>query len=213
MVVEQIDLDIPAPPAGYRTPGVHISSVIRNIAYENRILKPEQIEDFSLVEVVGRQEDWWNALPPDVKLKIAMGLAWEEWYMPKLTGVNFHPGEIRLDDIYMTPDGESIDFLYSLMGTYEHALHECKLTYKSTKTVGDLASQWMWLAQTKAYAKGTGTRIVYVHVNFACGDYTYPIRPKLKVWKVTFTQLELDDNWALMTAYVNQRQNAPEDFS
>lgn len=212
MQVQLIELDVPAPPAGHRTPGVHISAVIRNIAFENKILRPEWVEDLDLVEVVGRQEDWWDRLSPDVKLKIAMGLAWEEWYMPKLAGVDFHPGEVQLDGIYMTPDGESIDFLYELTGTLEHSIHECKLTYKSLKTVGDLATQWMWLAQTKAYAKGMGTKIVYVHVNFACGDYTYPIRPKLRVWKVTFTDLELDDNWDLMTAYVQQRQNAPEEY-
>lgn len=190
-----------------RTPGVHISRVIRAIAGETGILKKEYCEDLSLVEV--GPDGWWDGLDEFSKLRISLGLAWEEWYAKVLAesmGVIFHPGECCVDGIYMTPDGEALDMLLSFSGLN---IHEIKLTYKSTKTVGDLLSQWMWLAQVKAYCKAKGTRVAYVHVYFVCGDYSYPIRPQLKCWRVEFTEDEIDVSWELMTGYV-QHQMALE---
>lgn len=205
MIVESIDPVVPRPNSGSeRSPGVHISSVIRNIAFENKVLKAEWIEDFDLIEVSGSSDQWWSRLSPDVQLKVAMGLAWEEYYGNALGDVAYHPGEMELDGIYMTHDGESVTFLRL---DAELALHEFKLTYKSTKTVGELATQWLWLAQMKAYCKALGTGIAYMHVLFVCGDYKFPIRPQLKVWRLTFTERELDDNWELMTSFVEHRRN------
>lgn len=225
MRVQLVEVATPVPSSEHeRTPGVHISSVIRNIAFDNKILKPEYVEDFALVEVTGHSDVWWGRLSPDVKLKISMGLAWEGWYMPNLKGVDHQPGEMVLNGVYMTPDGESIDFVYAPMEDfggrkvydqptkYELALHECKLTYKSTKTVGDLATQWLWLAQLKGYCKGMGTTVAFLHVLFVCGDYGFPIRPLLKVWRVVFTELELNDNWDTMTTYIKSRQEREEEM-
>jgi hypothetical protein len=80
-------------------------------------------------------------------------------------------------------------------------VHEVKATYKSTKTVGDLSSQWMWLAQMKAYCIAKGTRFAVMHCWFLCGDYSYPIRPRREVWEIEFTQEELDSNWTLLADY------------
>ena len=88
---------------------------------------------------------------------------------------------------------------------YRHIVHEVKATYKSTRTVGDLSSQWMWLAQIKAYCKGLDTRHARLHVLFLCGDYTYPIKPVLKVWDIEFTQEEIDANWELLRDYRDER--------
>lgn len=199
-----VELGLPLKSGPPRTAGVHVSSVIRNLAIQKGHLKisAERIEDLSLVEV--NQETWWSKLSPVDRLRMCMGLAWEEWYVPQLGHVVFHPGEMELDGIYMTHDGESLDTIWHPSGVsgYELALHEVKLTYKSTKTVDNLRSQWMWLTQCRAYCKGLGTRTAYIHVMFVCGDYGYPIQPQIRCWKVTFTQDEIDATWEEIISYV-----------
>ena len=58
------------------------------------------------------------------------------------------------------------------------------------------------LAQTKGYAKAKGTRFVDLHILFVCGDYSFPIRPVLRVWRITFTQAEIDENWDVIIGFV-----------
>lgn len=203
MKVEQIPADLNLPSSKHiRSEGVHVSSVIRCIATESGILKPEYAEALSLVE--RRRDAWWVGLSPSVRLKMAMGLAWEEWYLPQLEGVIDHPGEMELDGIYMTHDGESVDFIYN---SHTILCHEVKLTYKSTNTVQELQKEWMWQSQTKAYCRGLDTRFCDMHILFACGDYSYPITPLLRRYRIEYTQQEVDDNWELITSYVHHHQH------
>lgn len=190
-----------------RSPGIHCSAVLRCIAAESGILKPEYVESLDLVDV--NQQGWWDGLNPRAKLIISMGMAWDQYYLPTLGTVVPHPGEMQLDGIYMSRDGESLDVIRHKLTL---CLHEVKLTYKSIKTVGDLRTQWLWLAQLKAYCKAMRTLIAYLHVLFVCGDYKYPITPQLLVWRVEFTEMEIDDGWELITDYVRHRQ-AMEDFT
>lgn len=206
------------PPSRYpRSPGVHLSGIIRCIATEQGILKPEWAEELSLVDIRTISD-------PVVIARICMGLAWEEWYIPtQLPQVVDHPGETLLDGVYMTKDGEELVTLI-LDGSARYALklHEVKCTYKSIKTVmgpdwqrwigrrfdtrrhtgiGPLTSQWMWLAQAKGYGKQAGTGLVDLHALYACGDYSWPMRPMAYVHHIEFTQDEMDLNWDLMVGY------------
>lgn len=192
------------PPKVPRSAGVHVSSIIRCIATEAKILKPEWAEELSLVDV--------RTITDRVALlRINIGLAWEEHYIPMLDGVVDHPGEMEVQGIYMTHDGESVDVILGLPynGVYAGELalvcHEVKATYKSTRTVGDMATQWMWLAQLKAYCKGLGTRYARMHVLFLNGDYKYPLGPQLLIYDIEFTQAEIDDNWQLLFDYMHHR--------
>lgn len=205
------------PPVGHpRSSGVHVSGVIRCIATETGVLDPKYVEELSLVDANGTH--WWESLDDVARLRIGMGLAWEQWYIPQLGHVIDHPGELCVDGIYLTPDGESLDMVLSNgVWGYEQAIHEVKFTYKSINTVAprlvkghgypDLESQWMWLTQAKAYAKAKKCRVVYFHVNFACGDYSRPIRPVLLCWRIDFTQEEIDESWDLLLDYVRERQH------
>lgn len=196
------------PPSSHgRTPGIHVSKVIRAIAVTNGVLKPEYAEDLSLEEVPAQTTEWWNNLPVHAQLRMAIGLAWEQWYIPQLPEVVDHPGEMVCDGIYLTHDGESIDILWG--DTF--AIHEVKATYKSLNTVAQLQTQWMWIAQAKSYAKAAGCNVVYLHVLFICGDYTYPITPLLRVWKLEFTDAEIDENWDVIIGYVRHRQQAEQE--
>ncbi len=192
-------LTLPAPKTP-RSAGVHLSSIIRSIAGVTGILKPEYCEDLSLTDIREIND-------PVAVLRICIGLAWEEFYIPQLPGVVDHPGELCYEGVYMTHDGESVDVIVTLRGlkVMDLVCHEVKATYKSTKTVGDMTTQWMWLTQIKGYCKGLGTRFARIHVLFLCGDYTFPITPKLKVWQIEFTQEEIDQTWDDLIEYRNAR--------
>jgi hypothetical protein len=161
-------------------------------------LRPEQAEELSLTDVR-------TITDQAVILRISIGLAWESWYIKEILsqqGVIDHPYEMRVDGIYLTHDGESLDVILS---TSHLVIHEVKATYKSTNTVGQLEDQVMWLQQMKAYCRGAGTRFAKLHVLFLCGDYKMPLQPQLKCWLIQFTQEEIDENWDLMTSYRDYR--------
>lgn len=206
MITSQVVVELVSPGGPPRSDGVHLSKVIRAMALESKILDEKWGNDLSLDEVSSHGDGWWASLDRDSQVRMAIGMAWEEWYAPnQLQDVAYHPGEMNLDGIFMTHDGESIDFVYGPKGSFELALHEIKTTSKSINTVGNLQSQWLWLAQCKGYAKALGTRIVYLHVLFLYGDYSRPFRQKLKCWRIEFTQAEIDENWELVTEYVRYR--------
>lgn len=198
---EIVNLVIP-PSRLPRSEGIHVSSIIRAIATETGILKAEWAEEVSLV-------DAREITDPVAVLRICIGLAWEEWYIPQFLGqlgVLDHPGEMECAGVYLTHDGESLDVIITEKGKrHEHIIHECKATYKSVNTVGDMSGQWMWLAQCKAYCKAAGTRFCKLHVLFLCGDYTYPITPKLMVWSIEFSQEEVEENWDLLMEYKDKK--------
>jgi len=186
-----------------RSPGVHMSGIIRCIATETGILKPEWAEEISLTDVR-------TITDPTAILRINIGLAWEQHYIGTLLepyGVADHPSEVEIDGIFGSPDAESVSVIFTLSGrVVKHVCHEIKATYKSTKTVGDLTSQWMWLTQLKSYCKALGTRFAVLHILFLCGDYTYPIKPVREVYEIEFTQAEVNDCWNLLRDYRDQKQ-------
>ncbi len=185
------------PPKTPRSEGIHVSNIIRCIAMESGLLKRELMEEIELVDVR-------EITDPVAILRINIGLAWEAHYIPMLPDVIDHPGEMEVDGIYMTHDGESVSVIITSIPTVKKMAvicHEVKATYKSTRTVGDLRTQWMWLAQVKAYCRALNTRFAMIHVLFICGDYSYPITPLLKCWQVEFSEEEITDNWDLLKGY------------
>lgn len=210
VVREVVNLTLP-PPRVPRSPGQHVSGIIRCLAGEAGILKPEYIEELSLV-------DYREITDPVAVLRIRIGLAWEEHYIPSIPDVCDHPEELQVDGVYMTPDGESVSVIITLrpneddewvptsIGKYAHYIHEVKATYKSINTVADLKGEWMWLAQIKSYCKARNTRFAMLHVLFICGDYKFPLRPQLILFRIEFTQQEIDDNWKLLTEYKVYRE-------
>lgn len=202
MIVTPRHATIYLPPSDTpRSEGVHVSGIIRCIAKEQGILKKDLQEELSLVDVR-------EITDPVAILRMNIGLAWEQHYILKILGsqgVIDHPGELEIDGIYLTHDGESVStVVHERISAIRLLVHECKATYKSTRTVGNLEpkdSNWMWLAQLKAYCKALETQYARMHVLFLCGDYKYPITPQLGCWDVYFDQEEIEGNWQLMTDY------------
>jgi hypothetical protein len=103
----------------------------------------------------------------------------------------------------MSPDGESTSIVKHKNGVpiYDTVVHEFKATYKSTKTVGNLTGEWMWLSQMMAYCKALNTTYAMMHTLFINGDYQFPLSPLKKIWFLEFTKQEIDDNWKLLMQY------------
>jgi hypothetical protein len=203
MIVTPYPLTLTLPePDTPRTQGVHISKLISMIATEMGILKPEYADDLDMLSI--------KEITDQVSiLRMSIGLAWEEWYFSNVLsklGVIHHPGEMVIDDIYGTDDGQSLDVTVTQKLGFKTVVHECKATYKSLNTVKNLDSQWMWLSQIKAYCKGRDTLHAMLHVLFLCGDYVFPITPQLRVWQLEFTQQEIDENWKLIRDYRDSKE-------
>lgn len=194
------DFLLPDTSAG-RSKGVHVSSIIRCIAGDTGILAAEYCEDLGLVDVRDMTKIGSVSL-----LRIHAGFAWERYYIPLLPGVRDHASELEVDGVFMSPDGDEIETIV-VQGrkTNTVIVHEVKATYKSTRTVGILKDQFMWMSQIKAYCKAYGTTRAVLHVLFWCGDYSRPIGPMLKRYHIQFTQEEIDDNWSLLTEYRDLR--------
>lgn len=217
MIAERLPVVLPYPTGPARTPGVHASGLIRGMAADYGILKPEWIDhDHSIVENPEASEGWWDRLEEVAKTRMLMGLAWENFYLPRIPEVIHQPGEMERDGIYLTPDGQSSEMIRTVarqITKTRHVLacHEVKVTYKSINTVGDLGTtllepkNWMWRMQLMSGCKLMETLIAYLHILFVCGDYRRPIVPVALLWKFIFDQQEVDQAWDRMVEYRDHR--------
>lgn len=210
VLVEPVPLNLPSLPHK-RTVGIHLSSIIRCMAIEGKILQSDDVvEDLTLYG------DSRIITDPAAILRIWIGCAWEAFFLPRLLNVIDHPGERYYDGIYLTPDGESVDvYVTETRIEVVHAIHEVKATYKSVNTVSDFIhaknplKNWMWLAQLKAYCYQAKTRRGVLWVLFLCGNYKWPITPQIRKYTFDFEQWELEENWKLMKDYVTYRLDDP----
>jgi hypothetical protein len=170
-----------------RSPGLHVSEVIRSIALKTGKLDKKYGGD---VEELGEQERF---PPGDAStLRVMMGLAWEKWLGSAYPFIDFHAGELRRDGLIATPDGMSETVA---LGVGYVALHEFKVTWKSSRR--GIESAWMWLTQCKCYCKMMGVRICLLHVYWVNGDYTYQ-GPQFTVHHIVFDQWEIDACWEMV---------------
>lgn len=196
MRIELIPVAIPPPGGPARTPGIHLSRVLKSLHIERGLLSAEYADALGFVELPGQSEEWWHNLDISTQTLMCMGLAWEAFYLP-LLDIRWQPGEMHLDGIYLTPDGESLDMIYTERGPeVVLAIHEVKLTYQSTNTVGaQLEGATKYLNQLGALCKAAGTTLGFLHVLFVLSNYGRPFRPIPRLWRVEFTQEEMDHLW------------------
>ena len=172
-----IDINLGGDP---RTPGVHLSGVINYLARQ-----------MGLYDYEDEPQADGNKFPLEARLKMAVGLSWENWVERQYPDVMYHPGELCQDGIYMTPDGLHPDEI----------LWEFKVTWKSmTKMITDgydHKSFWPWRAQNMGYLKPLGWTRVHQCVLFINGDYRGE-RPTFVELDVEYTKQEVEDNWRLI---------------
>ncbi|MEA3349626.1 MAG: hypothetical protein U9Q82_03285 [Chloroflexota bacterium] len=117
----------------------------------------------------------------ETRMQFEKGWLWEEALSLAFgQKAAVRPGEVELDGIAGSPDGIDTD-------GNELIVEEYKCTAaRSSKSPADM---WRWMMQVKGYCKMMGAvKCVFrvLHLEFV---------PVYKVWELTFTQGELDENW------------------
>jgi hypothetical protein len=183
-----------------RPAGIHVSGILRVIALKLGKLHADD-EDVPISA--------YSGLPASALLRVALGLAWEEWIADRIIPeTSPWPGTLLLDDIYGSPDGMRV------LPDSTLAIDEIKLTWTSAaKSVED---RWMWLAQTKAYcwmaeqAHGIPCRHARWYPYYVNGDYgksgTWDRGPVFAPVDLEFTEDELRSNWRMILAHKDKAE-------
>lgn len=158
--------------ADERSAGVHLSGVIRYALTEAGLLTPDEASD-------------------EMPLRMAVGMAWEEWAVGLWPELRWQPGERELDGVFGSPDGLSAGG--ALAET--DCLEEFKATWKSRYNHGDVLKERIWLWQLSGYCKMMGLQYARLHVLWVNGDYRPP-SPEYRTYVVGFSQAELDKFWS-----------------
>jgi hypothetical protein len=188
------------PNVSARTPGVHLSGVLK-----------------AVLTAIGKLKEWQDLAGDDMPVNVVMGVMWEQWVvgMPDLKDMVWQPGEVELDGVYMSPDGLMEVVRTRQISTYRPGidppdsyasrwreevddvleLQEFKATWKSEHTYGkDILQATAWIWQLAGYCKAMGLTQARLHVLWVNGDYRPP-RPKFMRYRIGFTQEELDKFW------------------
>jgi len=156
-------------PAGNRSSGVHLSGVIR-----------------AMMADMGRK--WASEEEPghDGLCRMALGLAWEEWYGPLAFGGDYHPGEFEFDGILFTPD--AVDW-------ERRIVYEIKTTSKRS-TSPEASLHWLLQVKGELWAIGRGE---WRRAGFHVLQLSPPQR--IDIWGLEFDPDDLDRTWRMILSY------------
>lgn len=193
-----------------RTPGVHLSDILRSLGFKLGLLKETDDDELNDLNYLSR-----HVLPTEVHqcgplMRCVIGYMWEEWYFHHvLKRAIFHPGEFTLDGIIGTPDGIEEDSRYL-------TLHETKATFKSSRH--PMESHKLYLYQIACYLKMVALRFnvpisqcrAVLHPLFIKGNYR-GIDPISNPTAIYFTQEEVDGIWAAVVEHgIQMKQDQRE---
>ena len=171
-----------------RSKGLHLTEIIH-----------------ALLEEQGKSRKRTDLSEQDLAAYQSMGFLWERILEKALASMEdgqddiVRPGEIKMDDIYMTPDAIRVDPEVGL------ALEEWKCTWKSSNHPIDTYEHW--LMQIKSYCLALNTRIAFLRVFHVNGTWNPPV-PQVRQYLLEFTDEELALNWI---AILNQAQKMKEE--
>jgi hypothetical protein len=210
---EKLILKMPPSKSEGRSKGLHVSEIIRDLAFTGKILDAKYYTELKFEE-------------QDTNM-IQAGFMFED-YMSKykqIDGVDFHPGELYMDSaagrIYMSPDGWSLgdpdDWAPEVFIFCVNVLHELKFTCKSSRDfaqglrIGSKKSL-MWVWQIRAYCKTMNTLAAKLHVMFAQGNHSKTFddndpeaKPmRTKTFRLLMEQQEVDENWNMLVAHAQE---------
>lgn len=200
------------PRDGNRSVGIHLSEILRSLAFISKVLDIK----------------YDTPLDENNSEMMQLGLALEDYLaLYQHPEIAFHPGELMLDGIAMSPDGISIvdseDYACTIgveEGTF--ILHEFKLTRKSSRDFKESLRMrakkcLLWLWQIMAYRYALNKRVegdqvclvAKLHVWFVNGNYSRDDKdpeamPRYKIYRLVFTAEELQENWTMITSHKEQ---------
>ena len=140
------------------------------------------------INVMAEQiRDSFGEIYDATRMQFEKGYLWEVALSTAFGAKASHPKTgLNLDEVFISPDGLSYDRKGNMV------VEEYKCTSKSPDT--NPTSMWRWMMQAKGYCKVLGTtKAIFriLHMTFV---------PTYKVWELTFTQAEIDENWAAVVA-------------
>lgn len=152
-----------------RTPGLHLSGLIRYVAETSRIT--DRVKEIAAEEY---------------PLAFAMGVAWEEFAVSLYPEIVWQPGEVD-EPVIMTCDGITV---HDGTGKTGFILEEFKRS-RAKKKPGHLfcCDKWAWMHQGMGYCIGYQTDLVRWHVLW---DMEFP-QPIYTKYLVSFSVEELSN--------------------
>ena len=155
-----------------RTAGVHLSGILRRLAFMNGWMDKKWDTEETLEELITRTPADEIGLNGNL-MRLVLGMSVEEWIAKQLValrpGFIHQPGEYSLDDILGTPDGIEFDDEGII-------IHEIKGTHKSAKKPITEQRLYIWqgacyLRMVSEYFHEKAVRCMF-HPFFIRGDYS-----------------------------------------
>lgn len=133
-------------------------------------------------------KDWAAEEEPSARsvCRMALGLAWEEWYGPRRFGDLYHPGEFEFDGVYFTPD--AVDW-------EQRTVYEIKTTQKGDPNP-ERQPHWLLQVQGELWAIGQGE---WTRAEFHVLRVSYP--QEVLIWGLQFSPVELRRVWEMLAGY------------
>jgi hypothetical protein len=198
-------LTLRTPQDAPRSPGPHLSELVRSVALRTGLLKED--EDREEVEAAMAGDSTNDGFSWRAVYRMLVGCAWEDFLAKRNPQWVYHPGEVETDGVIGTID---------LFDPVENAVHEVKATwvripggiwapeaiegalgYKVEPSPKDISDRWLWWAQLKGYLTLMQSTVGYLHVLYLNGDYRGS-GPLPMVYQREFEERELECNWELL---------------
>lgn len=194
MKLTRLSLPLSDSGASARTPGIHLSGILYQLAIRQGIYSPPK-DNLTQIELYS----YFQAR----HMKRICGLAWEDWLANRIVQYyptfDYHFGELSHENIIGTPDGVSYESDGRLL------LHEIKHTRYSSAQLNfpqNKLAPWLWqcMGYLRMLSEETGcqcTRAV-LHPLFTDGDYKQNKYPQYLPTLFEFTWDEILANWELV---------------
>lgn len=178
-----------------RTEGLHVSKIygdldkVLNAKRYSGSITPEALDHFAMLGFV------WERILEETLADITMSGDPSRY---------FRPGEQVLDGVLATPDYADLDFAGD--GSNVLGLEEWKVSWKSVNALDNLEKNfWRWIVQMKAYCHILQTTFARLRTLSIVGDWRDDISPKCRVFEFEFTELELAENWSMLTGHAKRK--------
>ncbi len=197
-----------------RSPGLHLSGLIKVEMVKRNLLKQEDLQD-------------------TMPICVGMGIAWENWVVGLWPEMTWQPGEVKRREVTGSPDGRSYLLLCCKCGVQATTdqtregiecpcggefdlvpvIEEFKCTWKS-KHGRSILTESAWIWQAGAYLlmdpiqKGRKWRYARFHIFWVNGDYRPP-SPQYWTYLVRFNESWLERMWD-MVVEGNRGEAVPE---